>query len=278
MICVRTGGCSAHRWVGSRCGDRDKLSAATARALGLAAPLTREVAVRRDVAVRARDGVILRTDHYAPWCRRRPDRARPHAVRAGGVSAVAARMLAERGFHVVLSSCRGTGGSGGRFDPMRHERDDGLDTVEWLRRQPWFNGRLGTFGPSYVGYTQWAIADVPELAAMATVVTASSFRDPTYAGDSFSLFTTLAWASILHDAGRARGWPAPSRRCAASRGCRQAFAHLPLGEADRLAVGAEVDFFRRWLGLAEAEPRRRRLLGRVSATTTGCRRSPPRCS
>ena len=41
---------------------------------------------------------------------------------------------------------------------MRHERDDGLDTVEWLRRQPWFDGRLGTYGPSYVGYTQWAIA------------------------------------------------------------------------------------------------------------------------
>ena len=56
---------------------------------------------------------------------------------------------------------------------MRHERDDGLDTVDWLRRQPWFTGVLGTFGPSYVGYTQWAIADVPELAAMATVVTAS---------------------------------------------------------------------------------------------------------
>ena len=81
---------------------------------------------------------------------------------------------------------------------MRHEREDGLDTVEWLRRQPWFTGRLGTFGPSYVGYTQWAIADVPELEAMATMVTASSFRDPTYAGESFALFTTLAWASLLH--------------------------------------------------------------------------------
>jgi putative CocE/NonD family hydrolase len=203
------------------------MSAATARALGLAPPLTREVMVRRDVAVRARDGVILRTDHYAPSVQPAPTVLVRTPYGRGGFTTVAARVLAERGFHVVLSSCRGTGGSGGRFDPMRHERDDGLDTVEWLRRQAWFNGRLGTFGPSYVGYTQWAIADVPELAAMATVVTASSFRDPTYAGESFALFTTLAWASILH--AQHGGW---------------------LANTVETLRGREVDFFRRWLELS----------------------------
>jgi putative CocE/NonD family hydrolase len=159
--------------------------------------------------------------------------------------------MAERGFHVVMASCRGTGGSSGRFDPMRHERSDGLDTVAWLRRQPWFTGRLGTFGPSYVGYTQWAIADVPELAAMATMVTASQFRDPTYAGESFALYTTLAWASLLHAQASSR-W---SDRIELLRGqpkLHKAFAHLPLGEADRMAVGAEVEFFRRWLSLSGA--------------------------
>ncbi len=145
-----------------------------------------------------------------------------------------------------MQSCRGTGGSGGAFDPMRHERDDGLDTVDWLRRQPWFNGRLGTFGPSYVGYTQWAISDVPELAAMATMVTASSFRDPVYAGDSFALFTTLAWARVL----RAQTEPWLVGTIEAFRGeprLQRAFAHLPLVEADERATGAEVAFFRRWL-------------------------------
>jgi len=63
--------------------------------------------------------------------------------------------------------------------------------------QPWFTGVMGMFGPSYVGYTQWAIADVPEIGALATVVTASSFHDPIYAGDSFSLWYVLGVGLVL---------------------------------------------------------------------------------
>ena len=226
-------------------------SAAAARALRLPPALTRSVTVRRNLGLRARDGAILRTDHYAPHLDNAPTVLVRTPYGRGGVNAVAARMLAERGFHVVLSSCRGTGGSSGSFDPMRHERADGLDTVEWLRLQPWFTGRFGMFGPSYVGYTQWAIADVPELAAMATVVTASQFREPTYAGESFALFTTLAWASLL----RAQASPRLADRLELLRGqpkLHKAFAHLPLGEADRMATGVEVAFFRRWLALSGA--------------------------
>jgi uncharacterized protein len=220
-----------------------------ARVLGLSPPLTHEIRVRRDVAVRVRDGVILRTDHYAPALADAPTVLIRTPYGRGGVAGIAARVLAERGFHVVMQSCRGTGGSGGAFEPMVHERADGLDTVDWLRRQPWFNGRLGTFGPSYVGYTQWAIADVPELAALATMVTASSFRDPVYAGDAFALFTTLAWASLI----QAQTEPWLAGTVEAFRGqprLRRAFGHLPLAEADELATGAEVAFFRRWLALA----------------------------
>jgi len=170
---------------------------AAARALRLSPPLTRNVSVRRGLAVRARDGAILRTDHYAPALESAPTVLVRTPYGRGGASGLAARLLAERGFHVVMQSCRGTGGSGGAFQPMRNERDDGLDTVDWLRRQPWFNGRLGTFGVSYVGYTQFAIADVPEIAAMVTAITASQFRDPTYSGGSYALYTTLAWASLV---------------------------------------------------------------------------------
>ena len=220
-----------------------------ARVLGLSPPLTRDVRARRDMAVRARDGVILRTDHYLPSLAEAPTILIRTPYGRSGAAGIAARLVAERGFHVVMQSCRGTGGSGGAFDPMRHERDDGLDTVDWLRRQPWFTGRLGTFGPSYVGYTQWAIADVPELAALATVVTASSFRDSVYAGDSFALFTTLAWASVL----QAQTEPWLASAIEAFRGqprLRRALGHLPLVEADELATGTEVSFYRRWLELA----------------------------
>lgn len=227
-------------------------SAALGRALRLAPPLTRGVGVRRGLAVRMRDGVALRTDHYAPHLPGAPTVLIRSPYGRGAVNAVLARIVAERGYHVVLQSCRGTFGSGGRFDPMHSERDDGLDTVEWLRHQRWFTGRLGTFGPSYVGHVQWAISDVPELAAMATIVTASQFRDPTYAGESFSLHSTLAWAALIHAQGGA--WlPNTVELLRGQPRLRRALAHLPLGEADRVATGAEVQFYREWLRRAAAE-------------------------
>jgi uncharacterized protein len=217
----------------------------------LSPPVTRSVRVRRNIGVRARDGAVLRTDHYAPQLESAPTVLIRTPYGRTGLAGVAARTVAERGFHVVISACRGTGGSSGVFDPMRHERDDGLDTVDWLRRQPWFTGRLGTFGPSYVGYTQWAIADVPELRAMATAVTATQFRDPMYAGESFSLFTSLAWASLI----QAQTGPWFSNTVELLRGqprLQRALSHLPLLEADLVATGAEVAFFRRWVTLAGA--------------------------
>ncbi len=135
----------------------------------------------------------------------------------------------------------------------------------------------GTFGPSYVGYTQWAIADVPELAAMATAVTSSQFRDPVYAGASFALHTTLAWANVL------AAQKAPWSRVAAEvlRGqprLERALRHVPLGEADQVATGAEVEFYRRWLALAGADPAEvDAYWSDLDHESPGARRCGPRC-
>ena len=229
------------------------LTRAARRALALPEPLSHDVRVRRGFAIRAADGTVLRSDLYQPALDDAPTVLIRTPYGRGGVNVLAGRLLASQGFHVVISSCRGTAGSGGSFDPMRNERPDGLSTVEWLRRQPWFNGRLGTFGPSYVGYTQWAIADVPELGAMATAVTSSQFRDPVYAGKSFALHTTLAWANIL--AAQRGPWSRAAVEVLKGQPkLERALGHVPLGEADQIATGAEVEFFRHWLSLAGADP------------------------
>ena len=72
---------------------------------------------------------------------KRTDRQAPRPVgtaasaRGAPFSLPEAQIAAERGFHVLLQSCRGTFGSGGRFEPMRREASDGQDTVAWLRDQ-----------------------------------------------------------------------------------------------------------------------------------------------
>lgn len=124
--------------------------------------------------VPAADGSPLITDHYFPRTQgdfptllvRSPyGRGLPWSPQYG-------LLFAEQGFHVILQSCRGTGGSGGMFDLWRNEAADGQATMSRLREQPWFNGTLGTVGPSYLGYVQWALAldPPPELKAMVVQV------------------------------------------------------------------------------------------------------------
>ncbi|MGC5017983.1 CocE/NonD family hydrolase [Micromonospora sp. DT47] len=216
--------------------------------LRLPAPRTRRVSLTRDIPVRVRDGVPLRTDHYAPDLPGAPTVLIRTPYGRGGPMRLLGRLAAERGFHVVIQSCRGTYGSGGSFAPLVHERDDGLDTVDWLRRQPWFSGAFGMFGASYQGFVQWAVAAEAgeELRALVAVVTASATRDSTYAGESFALDTVLTWAELL----QAQTVPWLARQWELKRGqprLAAALAHLPLVEADRIATGVSVPFFQEWL-------------------------------
>jgi putative CocE/NonD family hydrolase len=52
---------------------------------------------------------------------------------------------------------------------------DGYDVIEWVAAQPWFTGKVGTYGGSYLGRVQWlaALEKPPHLGAMVVLVTPS---------------------------------------------------------------------------------------------------------
>ena len=58
----------------------------------------------------------------------------------------------------MIQDCRGRFGSEGEWGYIECEAPDGYDTVEWAAAQPWSNRRVGMFGASYMGYTQWLAA------------------------------------------------------------------------------------------------------------------------
>lgn len=66
--------------------------------------------------------------------------------------------LSDGGFAAVIQDCRGTHGSEGLFrgfmDDGWGENKDGYETVQWIRKQPWCNGKIGTSGGSALGITQ----------------------------------------------------------------------------------------------------------------------------
>src|SRR5215208_8409851 len=163
-------------------------------------PLTRDLGVERDLPVPMSDGAVLLTDHWAP---RSGADGLPTALirtpygRAGLMDDVVARPLAERGFQVLIQSTRGTFGSGGVFDPLRAEREDGLDTLDWVIKQPWFGDSIVLYGPSYMGQVQWAIADrlPPQVKAMIPSISEAALTREFLRQDGFSLEVPFRWAS-----------------------------------------------------------------------------------
>ena len=218
-------------------------SRAFAAMLKIGPPVTHEVTVERDVPVRAPDGADLLTDVYLTRGRE-PLSAilmrTPYG--RGGPYGTIARLFAERGYHAVVQSTRGTSGSGGQIDYDR-EAADGRAAADWIIKQPWSNGEMGGFGGSYLTFTQLALASTrpPQLKAMAIGVWGAERRALYYPGGAFSL-DRLAWTFVMENQERPLSFvrtPLRSRRALAP-----AFAHLPLLDADTVAVGHPVGYYR----------------------------------
>jgi uncharacterized protein len=211
-----------------------------------ARPAEYAVRIERRATMTTSGGIALVSDIY-------------HPVRAGAtpailvripysktlvnslIATVVGRFWAERGYTVVIQGTRGRYESGGGHYPLIHERGDGIETLRWLKRQPWFDGRLGMWGGSAFGHTQWAVADQVPAApsghtALVVQISSTDFHGMFYPGGAFSLASALFWA--IRSRGAEDEWPDSA---ALQRGA----SSLPLVDADDRAI-ADVPFFNDW--------------------------------
>jgi putative CocE/NonD family hydrolase len=221
-----------------------------ARLVKLPPPQTASVSVERDLAAKMPDGTVLLADRWYPTdvSSGRPTVLirTPYGRRLMGPLG---RLYAERGYQVIIQSCRGTFGSQGDLVPVRHEQADGHATLEWVASQPWFNGCLVMWGGSYLGMTQWAIAeDAPDFVkALNLQVTASKFRDAiVYPGESFALEMALCWLYQMkyQESGLAT---VVRKQLGAKRVVARAADLLPLGKCDTATLGEVSPAFQDWL-------------------------------
>jgi uncharacterized protein len=165
-------------------------------------------------------------------------------------------LFAEHGYNVLLQSTRGTGGSGGSYEPFTAEAADAQATIAWLRERPWFSGSLATIGASYLGFTQWALAnDVPpELKAMVVQVSTEHFYSFVYPGGAFAMEATLtAMAAMLSQDKGFGAFIAAALRLMLTY--RKVARMLPLVPGYKLAFGKRVGYLEDWLAHPAADDR-----------------------
>jgi uncharacterized protein len=165
-----------------------------------------EYSVRKDVMVPMRDGVELATDTWIPSGTPAPTLLvrLPYGKDLPALLAYAlvpnVFTLVEAGYAVVYQDCRGTFRSGGEFVPMLNEPNDGADTIAWLLEQPWCDGSIGTYGPSYLGFVQWAsVTGSGQVKAIAPAVTTTDYYTaPWYSdGGALSWHTVQSWTAQM---------------------------------------------------------------------------------
>ncbi|MBD2100778.1 CocE/NonD family hydrolase [Leptolyngbya sp. FACHB-261] len=161
--------------------------------------------VERDVAIPMRDGVNLQADIYRPQV---SDPLPVLLMRLPYGRAIASTVTyahpawyARQGYTVVIQSVRGTDRSGGDFYPFAAEYDDGYDSVKWCAQDlPGSNGRVGMYGFSYQGVTQFqaAVEQPPGLITICpAMATADFYHGWYYFGGALALDFALPWGLQL---------------------------------------------------------------------------------
>ena len=118
-----------------------------------------KVRVTQGVMVPMRDGVKLATDLYfpegapahLPVILSRTPYNKEGARREGS----AAYIFAGQGYVFAIQDVRGKFASEGEFTVSAADSNDGFDAMNWVVKQPWSNGKVGTFGCSYLGRIRW---------------------------------------------------------------------------------------------------------------------------
>jgi uncharacterized protein len=210
--------------------------------LGIPAPQY-AVKVLHDVKVPMRDGVKLSADIYMPSAEGKYPvillRTMYGKGNANHKYAFTGSVFASQGFIFVVQDVRGKFDSAGDFYPYIYEAVDGFDTLEWAGTREWSTGKVGTYGFSYWGSTQWLAAPMGSkyLKAMVPVVTSQDVYQRWIYNGIFRINDVLVWhyENAPKRAQSAKGvdWDTAVRK-------------LPLIKADD-ALGVDIPAYNDWI-------------------------------
>jgi hypothetical protein len=217
---------------------------------------------RTDVSMPMRDGVILRADILLPSAQGKFPALiyrTPYGKHFALKEYKTFEKAVARGYAVVVQDVRGRYASDGEFVAYQNEGRDGYDTIEWVAKQPWCDGNVGTFGLSYPGAVQWlaAVENPPHLKAMAPAMTFSTPRNFFYSGGVFDgSWLEWIWVNIAPDIRKRKNLGGPRTYEEATESWKREHPRmetfLPLRDLPDLKEVAP--FYYEWLAHAPADP------------------------
>jgi uncharacterized protein len=106
-----------------------------------------------------------------------------------------AQKYTDAGYAFVMQDVRGKGHSQGFYEAFIPDLEDGYDTVEWVAKQPWSNGKVGMVGASALGITTnlAAMGAPPHLVAAYVIVAPYDQLLNTFPGGVLKDEDTLGW-------------------------------------------------------------------------------------
>jgi putative CocE/NonD family hydrolase len=145
----------------------------------------KQLLIDLNVPMEMKDGTVLRANIYRPnqkgkWpvlLSRSPYSKDVAPIHFGFYDI---SRVVQQGYVVIIQDTRGRAASEGRWDPIltsKHESSDSYETIDWASKLPYSNGQVGTFGSSYVAFTQWAAMLQPHK-ALQVAVPGFSWNDP----------------------------------------------------------------------------------------------------
>ncbi|MCU0845875.1 MAG: CocE/NonD family hydrolase [Spirochaetes bacterium] len=210
--------------------------------LGLPSP-GHSVTVQKGVMVPMRDGVRLSADIYRPSKEGRYPvillRTMYGKRNPGHKYSFSGGLFASQGYVFIVQDVRGKFDSEGEFYPYIYEAKDGHDTIEWAGTRDWSTGKVGTYGFSYWGSTQWLPAPLRSnyLKAMVPIVTSQDVYPRWIYNGIFRLNDVLVWH-----------YENAPKRAQSAEGVDwdTAVRTLPLIKADD-SLGADIPAYNDWI-------------------------------
>src|SRR5262245_30359663 len=150
---------------------------------------------------------------------------------------------ARRGYVYIAQDVRGRNDSDGEWNPFFNERKDGYDTIDWIIKQPWSDGKVGMMGGSYVGWVQWAAAAEAHPALKCIVPEVSPpdlFFNIVYDHGVPHLYGHILWVNYVRE-------KKSSPTVEPSKFNVEKFKSLPLSRIDDEVLGLNLPFYDRGL-------------------------------